>query len=242
VSECAERLARTLRGRPLVAHCAGALDLSVFEPLKERGLPVGSLHPLQAVPSAATPLRAHASVEASTPSATRLLERLARDAGLIPMRLRAADRALYHCAAAMASNGLVALADRAAALLVQSGVPRKHALQATIDLMRSALEGVSREGLPGALTGPIARGEAAIVRAHLAALARSAKTDLPLYRALGEAQVALSRASKKDLKAIRAALRQSDTGRAAPRTRAPRAGRAPRRLPRGRASRAPRSS
>ena len=221
VADCARRLASTPAGYgPVVAHCAGALDLSPLSPLSSRGVQVGSLHPLQAIPSQTTHLNAFAAIDASSARAARLLKRLAKDAGLRPFRLTNPDRALYHAAAALAGNGLVALADRAAALLVRAGAPKKHSLEAVLALMQSSLDGVSCEGLPKGLTGPVARGETEIVSAHLAALARSG-IDLELYVALGDALVDLSRrlgrARPADLKAIRAALSSRGTGRAPPR-------------------------
>jgi predicted short-subunit dehydrogenase-like oxidoreductase (DUF2520 family) len=208
VAACARRLAGSLAAssRPVVAHCAGALDLRPLSPLSSRGVPVGSLHPLQAVPSPTTRLAAFAAVEASSVRAGRLLERLARDAGMQPLRLKNPDRALYHAAAALAGNGLVALADRAAALLARAGASKEHSLEAVLALMRSSLEGVSREGLPRGLTGPVARGEVDVVRSHLAALARSSKGDLAVYRVLTGRLVELSRANRSKLAAIRAAL------------------------------------
>jgi predicted short-subunit dehydrogenase-like oxidoreductase (DUF2520 family) len=230
------RQAQFHRGQ-VVAHCSGALGLEVLAPAAERGAHVGSLHPLCAVPSSSASLTgAFAAIEGD-PTASRMLTRLARDAGLTSFRLPPGRRALYHAAAAMASNGLVALADEATALLGACGLPRRGALQALGPLMRSALAGLEREGLPRALTGPIARGDAAVVEAHLQALAKSPSPTAPLlYRALALALVRVSgelgRAREDDLSRVLEALvspERPEEGRGSRRRRAPRGQPAPRR-------------
>lgn len=234
VPAVAARLARSLASRPLVAHCAGALDLSPLAALADRGVPVGSLHPLQAIPTPRERLRAFAAVDAPRAADRRALAALARAAGLTPFPLPGADRALYHAAAALASNGAVALAAQAATLLERCGAPPAAA--------RGAAEALARSALGRPLTGPVARGDAAAVRGHLAALSAAAPTILPLYRALAQAQLDLSRAPAGARASIRRALTASGRAPARGRRRAPRAAPAPRRPRRGPASRAPRSS
>ncbi|HMJ13753.1 MAG TPA: DUF2520 domain-containing protein, partial [Polyangiaceae bacterium] len=58
-------------------------------------------------------------------------------------------------------------------------------------------ENVTRLGTPEALTGPIRRGDASTVRAHLSALERATPDLLPLYVACAEAQLPLARALKE---------------------------------------------
>lgn len=189
VTETALRVAASLPGRPVIAHCSGALGLEALAALPRR-FGTGSLHPLQAVPSARTALRAHAAVESRSPKARKLLCQVARDAGMTPFALRHADRAAYHAAAVLASNGLVALASRASALFQQAGVPRHAALAALLPLMRSALDGLEL-GLPEGLTGPIARGDLAVVQSHLGAL--QTPGDRALYLALSRVLLTESR-------------------------------------------------
>ncbi len=217
VAETALRVSASLTGRPVIAHCAGALGLEVFAALPRR-FATGSLHPLQAVPSSRTPLQAYAAVESASPKARKLLLAVARDAGLEPFLLHHADRAAYHAAAVLASNGLLALASRASALLSAAGVPPHVALRALLPLMRSALDGLEL-GLPKGLTGPIARGDVAVVQSHLGAL--RASQDRALYLALSTVLVAESRrlgaAPAKSLAAIERLLAgQARKSRATP--------------------------
>ncbi|MBI5549475.1 MAG: DUF2520 domain-containing protein [Deltaproteobacteria bacterium] len=238
IAQVARRLARSLKARPLVAHCSGALDLSPLEPLATQGCGVGSLHPLQAVPSPHERLFGFAAIDAPRPKDASLLAKVARSAGLQPLGLPGAPRALYHATAALASNGLVALQEQSAELLERCGAPKRLAREAVTRLMVSAL---GRD-----LTGPVARGDASVVAAHLQALRRSAPDVLPLYRALATTQVGLARelgqATAGQLRAILEVLKAPGTGPSPGRRRAPRAGPAPRRPARGRASRGSRSS
>jgi predicted short-subunit dehydrogenase-like oxidoreductase (DUF2520 family) len=105
--------------------------------------------------------------------------------GGVPLEIDAAAMPLYHAAAVMASNYVVALCDAAAELLGRAAPGGPPPLPALLPLVASALGALQREGLPGALTGPLARGDADTVRAHLAALAGRAPELLPLYRACG---------------------------------------------------------
>ena len=59
--------------------------------------------------------------------------------------------------------------------------------------MRGTLANVERLGIPGALTGPIARGDAATVAGHVAALRQRAPDLLELYRVLARQTIPLAR-------------------------------------------------
>jgi predicted short-subunit dehydrogenase-like oxidoreductase (DUF2520 family) len=68
----------------------------------------------------------------------------------------------YHAALCIASNFAVALAGDAAELLGGYDI--------VIPALRANVENIARLGPDAALTGPVVRGDAGTVRAHLAAL------------------------------------------------------------------------
>ncbi|HUS82608.1 MAG TPA: DUF2520 domain-containing protein, partial [Dehalococcoidia bacterium] len=103
----------------------------------------------------------------------------------------AAARSAYHAAAVLASNQLVAVIATARDLLVSHGVPAGEAEALLAGLARGAVESVLELGAEGALTGPIRRGDAATVAAHLAALGGD-PCALHLYIALSRATLALA--------------------------------------------------
>jgi predicted short-subunit dehydrogenase-like oxidoreductase (DUF2520 family) len=108
--------------------------------------------------------------------------RLVRRIGGQPLVLDAASLARYHAAAVLVSNHAVGLVDAAAELLVSVGMSRQQAVAALAPLLASTASNLARVGLPDALTGPIARGDVAVVARHLIAL-RPLGDLATLYRA-----------------------------------------------------------
>ncbi len=212
IGAAAEQYADVFHPEQLVAHCAGALTLSPLEPAALRGVEVGSLHPLCAIASPETSfLGIHAAVAGSSAAVRQKLSEVAMAAGMIPFDLSDADRARYHAAAALASNGLMALASLAAGLFESCGMDRKKSLSAMLPLMRSAVVAMDQKGLPAALTGPVARGDSDVVLGHLKALHRPGDDEVRrLYAELSVRLVALSdqlgAASKESLKTAADAL------------------------------------
>jgi predicted short-subunit dehydrogenase-like oxidoreductase (DUF2520 family) len=93
----------------------------------------------------------------------------------------------------MASNALVALASASAEVLSAAGVPAAESLAALAPLMLGTVENVIKVGLPAALTGPIARGDAGTVERHLAALRAGAPQVLELYAVAARRTLAVAR-------------------------------------------------
>ncbi|OFW82244.1 MAG: hypothetical protein A2201_05440 [Alicyclobacillus sp. RIFOXYA1_FULL_53_8] len=177
---------KALRAGQVVLHTAGVLDSSVLASLRSLGPAVGSLHPLQTF---ADPLLAarrlhgvYCSLEGDA-AAVAFATRMVQDLGAVPVVIAPDLRPRYHAAAVLASNALVALASVATDLL---SFPQ--GLQALLPLMRGAMENLETIGLPGALTGPIERGDKETIQVHLNAL-KDNPTALHVYTALGHATV-----------------------------------------------------
>lgn len=155
-----------------LVHCAGALDLDAFgssaSMLKRLR---GSFHPLVAVSDARDPIADHSvAVAASDRALMPVLWRMALALRMRPIEVPEGRRAAYHAGAVMTAGLMVSLLDAAVAALGEAGVERTAALNALLPLAASALEGVNKRGLEKGLTGPIARGDVSVVRAHLEAL------------------------------------------------------------------------
>lgn len=199
----------SVREGQIVAHLSGAAGLDVLEAAAACGAEIGSLHPLVSVPPGASELSpCHAAVD-GTETARRALEDLAHALGLRPFFVPPEMRGLYHAAASLAANGLVALSSLAARLFERLGVARPEAVEALVPLLGSAVDALRSRGLPAALTGPVARGDAETVRRHLEVLE---STDAEaVYRALMLEALALSRelgeASAEALDAIATLLK-----------------------------------
>jgi len=72
------------------------------------------------------------------------------------------------------------------------GFSPQQAMDALYPLARTTLEVAAKEGIPATVTGPVVRGDAATVQAHLEALSQSLPELVPLYCALTEASLPLA--------------------------------------------------
>lgn len=177
------------RAGHFAVHCSGALGLDALDAAAERGASVGCLHPLQSFPTDIPPAETPAlfrgiacGIEAAGPLGA-LLDAIAADLGARGVRLEGVDRALYHSAAVLVSNDVIALASAASRAWTLAGLPAGEAREALAPLLLAAARNVGILPLERALTGPVARGDVATVERHLRAL--QADPDLrDLYRAL----------------------------------------------------------
>jgi predicted short-subunit dehydrogenase-like oxidoreductase (DUF2520 family) len=183
-------------------HTSGSQGLGVFDAAAARGLRVGSLHPVAPFPdpiAGGMAMQGAPAVLQGAANCRRLLGRLAHLLGLVPIEGRDGDRAAYHAACALAANGLTALRGLVENLFVGSGcLAAADAPQVASALMASALQASRQIGTGAALTGPVRRGDAATVAAHVAALARCSPAALPAYQALMRAALDLAVAQGLD--------------------------------------------
>lgn len=106
--------------------------------------------------------------------------------------LNSGSKALYHAAACIASNYLVTLVDRAGNLLQQCGIANDQTTELLLPLLTATLDNIAHQGTEAGLTGPIVRGDAGTIQQHQQALAKTATTDLSLYRHLGQLTLSLA--------------------------------------------------
>jgi len=167
IAGAAAGLAPSLREGALVLHLSGARTLHEFDDLllARPEVAVGSLHPLQSLPSGEVG-RARLPGSWCAIDGPDSVERIALTLGMRPFRVDAADRMRYHATACVASNHLVALLGQVERLAANAGVP----FEAFLPLVRATLGNVDDLGTAGAVTGPVARGDVATVAAHLDAL------------------------------------------------------------------------
>ena len=149
-------------------HCSGSLPSNILRVKKSLPIHCLSLHPLQAfanVEKALTLLTGtHFGIEGDN---EELGDEIVKDLGGIPHRILAEKKTLYHAGAVIASNYLVVLASLAVELFAEAGIETEEALASLLPLMRGTLYNLEQAGIPQALTGPIARGDAHVVQGHL---------------------------------------------------------------------------
>ena len=203
VPEVAERLAKEkrLRSNQILLHTSGANPArTILAPALPFVRAVGTLHPLVsfADPRVAVETLKDVAfgIEGDEP-ARAIAKRIVRALGARAVFLEAENLALYHAGAVMASNYVVAMADTAQTLLVRAGVPPDQALPALIPLLTSVVHNLAQLGLPGALTGPVERGDVSSVERHLKTLEARAPELLALYRLVGRDVLRLAREKTK---------------------------------------------
>lgn len=155
-----------------VVHLAGSRGLADLAPHRRRA----AVHPLMTLPDrerGAARLRGAWFAIAGDPVAAEIVSALAGRSFTV------ADdaRPLYHAAAVVASNHLVALLGQVERLAAEAHVP----FAAFFDLVRASVDNAEALGPAAALTGPAARGDHATIDAHLAAMNES---ERDLYRSL----------------------------------------------------------
>ncbi len=185
-----------LRGGEVVFHASGATPSSVLEPVRRRGAVIASVHP---VLSFANPERALGAFRGSwcgMEGETAALERLRPAFEALGARLFAVDAAAkthYHAAAVFACNYLPTLLECALRAYARAGIDRVTGMAILEPIMRATLDNLFRHGPAAALSGPLARGDHALVARQLAALHASDPALAAVYRELAAVTLELSR-------------------------------------------------
>lgn len=199
IAEVAAALARAGAVGPgdAVAHLSGATGLDALDAVRASGAAALCIHPLQTCPTveaaiARIPGSAFA-ITATDAAGVELGMRIARDAGGDPFTLEDARKPLYHAAAVLASNDLVALVDLAQRAMAAAGVP--DPARALAPIQRATLENLAAAPTADALTGPVLRGDAATVDANLRALADALPSASATYVALADVALDLATGS-----------------------------------------------
>lgn len=185
------------RASPLVAlHTSGVAGPAVLQPLRSKGTACGTLHPLQTVTGDAASVRALRGANFGLCGDSEALgwaDHIVRLAHGTALHLKAECMALYHAAAVMASNSVLALVDASETMLQMAGLEGPVALSAIAPLLRASVENAFRLGPVAALTGPVARGDVATITAHLQALATAPERVRDLYRSAALQAVNMAR-------------------------------------------------
>lgn len=181
-------------------HCSGAHSIDILEPARRLGANVGSFHPLQTFASVNEAIKnlpgSAFALEAEEP----LLSRLKELAAILNGRwveLKLGDKVLYHAAAVFVSNYLVTLVKLALDLWQGFGVPPKEATESLLPLLKGTVNNIENIGLPGCLTGPIARGDLGTIVKHLDALKSKNPSLFSTYKDLGLQTISIALAKGK---------------------------------------------
>jgi predicted short-subunit dehydrogenase-like oxidoreductase (DUF2520 family) len=178
LTDAAAALAPGLAPGSLVVHLAGAVGVEALRPIAAArpDVALGALHPLQTLTGPGDTLAGAWAAVAGPPA----VRHLALELGLRPFPIGDDRRAVYHAAAVVASNHLVALLGQVERLAGRAGVP----FAAFEPLVRRSVDHAWAVGPAASLTGPVSRGDVETVGRHLDAIGAD---EQHAYRALADA-------------------------------------------------------
>lgn len=151
----------------LVVHTSGRYGVQVLDPATRAGALPLALHPAMTFTGRVEDLNrlAGACFGVTAPAALRpIADALVLEMGGEPQWVEEASRPLYHAALAAGANHLATLVNESVDLLRRCGVGEPERLLAP--LLGASLDNALRQG-DAALTGPVARGDAGTVAAHV---------------------------------------------------------------------------
>jgi len=176
--------ADAVRAGQLVVHTSGRYGVTVLEPATAAGALPLALHPAMTFTGRPDDLARlpGACFGVTAPDALRpIAEALVLEMGGDPQWVDEDQRVLYHAALAGGANHLMTLVNESVDLLRRSGVGDPERMLGA--LLGAAMDNALRAG-DAALTGPVARGDAGTVAAHLAALREVSPHTAAAYLAM----------------------------------------------------------
>jgi predicted short-subunit dehydrogenase-like oxidoreductase (DUF2520 family) len=210
-------LAATGAWRPgqFVVHTSGAHGIGILAPAAAAGAVPLALHPAMTFtgrPEDVARLDGTPFGVTSEPDLRPVAEALVVEMGGEPIWVQESARPAYHAALSMSANHLVTLVADAVTLLEAAGVEDPSRVLAP--LLGASLDNALRLG-DAALTGPVSRGDARTVAAHLATIRDRAPRLAPPYRAMAtrtlERALAAGRITAGQGDAVLAVLEQENT-------------------------------
>jgi predicted short-subunit dehydrogenase-like oxidoreductase (DUF2520 family) len=195
IPEVARLIAGSGMKQGIALHTCGAMGPEALAPLAAAGVSCGALHPLQTF---ATPEQGLSALTGCTfgidgnAAALQWAMQIAHLLDAATLRVPPEGRLLYHAAAVMAGNYVVALVDAAAMLMNAAGIEPDEALRALGPLVEASVGNALHLGTVEALTGPVQRGDIETISGHLSALRRAPESVQRLYRAAGLHTVGLA--------------------------------------------------
>ena len=200
-----------LRGKT-VAHTSGLLTGAVLEGAESVGAAAAAIHVMCAFGERFTfweqlksaPVTLEGSGEAE-------LSRLFAACGNKVYPIRAEGKVKYHAAGVFAANFMLALLEVSERLLKEAGIPPEGGKEMIAGLVQGNLDAALQKGTTAALSGPLERGDAGTVRAHLKALGEDEKK---LYRCLSRELLAIAKRKNpgRDYKEIEELIQHETDG------------------------------
>jgi predicted short-subunit dehydrogenase-like oxidoreductase (DUF2520 family) len=168
-------------------HSSGALASNELKALRQRGAAVASVHPMMTFVSGSIPsLKGVPFAVEGDATAVRAARQIVKHLGGEAFTIRQQHKAAYHAWGAFASPLLIAALVTAEQLACKAGLSATQARKKMLPIVRQTIANYEALGPAGAFSGPIVRGDAAIVGKHLRVL-RKVPQARDVYLALARA-------------------------------------------------------
>src|SRR5208337_1582422 len=176
----------------IVFHSSGALTSDELAPLRGKGARAASVHPMMtfvrnSVPQMVGVAFAVEGDAVATRMAREIVERLGGDEFLI----RKQNKVLYHVFGSFASPLVIALMASLEQVAKAAGIRPDDIKTMMVPLLWQTLRNYLQHDAGSAFSGPLARGDVATVRKHLA--------ELKVVPEAREVYIALAKATLKNL-------------------------------------------
>jgi predicted short-subunit dehydrogenase-like oxidoreductase (DUF2520 family) len=195
---CSEALAASglLRSADIVFHCSGSMSSVDLGAAAALGATTASVHPLKTFADPRDAIRTFEGTYCTSEGDCAALEVLNPAFEHIGGRVSEIDprfKTIYHAASVIVCNYLTALMETGLRCYETAGVSRDTASATIEPIVRETIDNVFRLGSARALTGPIARGDDAVVQRHLDALSAWDTRVASIYRDLATVALDLAR-------------------------------------------------
>lgn len=217
IVETATRLVaeeRLAKGNVVVHMSGAASSLDMAAPIRF-GAHAGSFHPLKTFAdpgyAAGSFPGTYVALEGDK-KALKILRVALRKTGARVFEIEPRNKTLYHAGSVVVCNYLCALLEAGLRCYESAGIGLESAYKLMEPLVRETVDNVFRVGTVRALTGPIARGDDAVVTRELNALRERDRHLTTLYRELGRIALDLARSQgstePRNLARVARALRE----------------------------------
>jgi len=180
----------------IVVHLSGATPSLDMVAVIEIGAHAGSFHPLKTFAdpgyAAGSFPGTYVALEGDK-KALKVLRVALRKIGARVFEIEPESKVLYHAGSVIVCNYLAALLDAGLQCYEAAGIKLDVAYKLMEPLVRETVDNVFRVGTVRSLTGPIARGDDAVVARQLAAVSRQDRDLGAVYRELGRVALSLAR-------------------------------------------------
>ena len=199
LTPAARRLAECglLRAGDVVFQCSGALPSSDLRAAGISQARVASVHPLKSFADPGDAMLTFAGTYCAAEGdavALALLRPAFEAIGARVIEIDPQFKTVYHAAGVIVCNYLTALMEAGLQCYAKAGLTRDSASEMMEPLVRETVDNVFKLGTVQALTGPISRGDSAVVARQMDALREFDPRIAEIYRALGVMAVTLSQA------------------------------------------------